>query len=330
MAVSSPTAIASTHDPVRLSGVDYLGDLPTLVAVEEGIFQRHGLAIEVDRRASGRQNIQALRTQETDIALMAPAPLVLELLASPNTGADNDLLILASLVYSSRLNHVVTPRNSGILVPEDLAGRRIGLMAGTNAEFLWWLFTALHGIDPDEVRVIDLPVSTLPGALVEGDIDAAILWEPWTSRLESRLSHDDLTFLPGSDIYTENWILVTTRGVLQQRPDTAHRLLSAYQEAIRIIDTDPKGALTMYTEAVGLDTLHALHDPYLPLFGLSLDWTLLASLQQLVQWARDTDKPIADPGPSILSWIDAGPLQQLLPGAASIPIRDTPPEAPSP
>ncbi|GHE20353.1 ABC transporter substrate-binding protein [Halomonas urumqiensis] len=330
LALGASCAHASTHDPVRLFSVAYLGDLPTLIALDEGSFQRQGLDVVFERRQSGKQTIQALRAGETDIALMAPTPLVLDLLETPHTGGAEDPLVIASLVYSSRLNHVVALRRHDIRTPTDLADKRVGLMAGTNAEFLWWLFTALHRIDPEEVRVIDLPASSLPQALLEGDIDAAVLWEPWTSRVETMLPQDGLTFLPGSNIYTENWILVASRGVLQRRPETIQRLLSAYQQAIDAIDADPKGALATYAESIELDTLHALHDDDLPLFGLSLDWSLLASLQQLVQWAEDTGKPITEPQPGILSWIDARPLQTLLPAAVSLPMGAAPPEVSSP
>lgn len=32
--------LANIHDPIRLSGVDFLGDLPTLIAIEQEIFLR--------------------------------------------------------------------------------------------------------------------------------------------------------------------------------------------------------------------------------------------------------------------------------------------------
>jgi ABC-type nitrate/sulfonate/bicarbonate transport system substrate-binding protein len=297
--------------------------LPTLVATEGDIFRAHGLEVTVNRRHSGKQNLEALRAGETDIALMAPTPLVLDLLKNPHTGEATDPLIIASLVYSSRLNHVVAFRSNDIREPTDLTGGRVGLMAGTHAEFLWWLYTALHGIDPDKVRIIDLPVSSLPEALIEGDIDAAVLWEPWSSRLKARLPDGDVTFLPGSDVYIERWLLVTTRELLAQRPETVRNLLAAYQAAITRLDTDPQASLVLYSEDVGLDTERAIHDPGLPLFGLSLDWALLATLQQTIAWARDSDKPIADTATEILSWIDTGPLQDILPGAVSIPARRT-------
>lgn len=312
------TATGSTHGPIRLSGVAYLGDLPTLVAVEQGMFQCHGLEIETTRRASGKQNLQALRNGEADIALMATTPLVLDLLKRPPRGAASDPLIIATLVYSSRLNHVVTLDSNDITTPSDLAGRRIGLMKGTNAEFLWWLFSALHRIDTGTGSVIDMPVAQLPEALVTRDIDAAVIWEPWTSRLKDRLG-SELILLPGSDIYIEHWVLVTTRGLLQQHPDDIRDILATYRDAIAFIEASPDQAFDLYSEHAGLEAKGALRGQDLPLFGLSLDWSLLTALMETVHWAHESaDVKLGRP-PNPLSWIEPGPLREIMPFAVGLP-----------
>lgn len=64
---------------------------------------------------------------------MGLTPLVLDLLENPPTDAATDPVIIASLAYSSNLNHVVTLDGKGIARPLDLSGRRIGLTAGTKA-----------------------------------------------------------------------------------------------------------------------------------------------------------------------------------------------------
>ncbi|APX92010.1 hypothetical protein BWR19_03070 [Halomonas sp. 1513] len=304
---------------MRLSGVNYLGDLPTLVAMKEGLFQAHGLDITVNHSASGKQNLRALRNGETDLALMATTPLVLDLLEAPHTGEATDPLILASLVYSSRLNHVVALADGGIQRPEDLTNRRIGLMAGTNAEFLWWLFTSVHHIDADTVSVVDLPVEALPDALVAGNIDAAVLWEPWTSRLSHRVN-GELTLLPGSDIYIENWVLVSTRKLVEQRPDALRRLLSAYKESIALIEASPDRAMATYIDHAGLEAPVTLTGRDLPLFGLSLNWSLLTALMETSQWANETTEVSIDEPPNPLSWIAPGPLHDIMPLAIGIPL----------
>lgn len=129
------TGQAADAASVRLAGVDYLGDLPTVIAHDEGLFARHGLDVEVEFNGSGRDNLERLRAGTTDFALMALTPIVLDRLADPSPGQADDPVILASLVHSTRLNHVVVPASGPVEHPADLRGRRVGLRKGTNSEF---------------------------------------------------------------------------------------------------------------------------------------------------------------------------------------------------
>jgi len=55
------------------------------------------------------------------------------------------------------------------------------------------------------------------------------------------------------------------------------------------------------------------------LFGLSLNWALVANLQQQVEWARDTGQTIPAGEVDVLSWIERAPLAQVAPAAIGIP-----------
>lgn len=312
------TADEKAKAPIRLFGVDYLGDLPTLVAAEQGLFRNHGLDIQVQYSTSDKWNIKALRDGDADIALMATTPLVLDLLEMPPSGEGGDLLIIASMVYSSRLNHVVTLDAYGIEAPSGLAGRRIGLMKGTHADFLWWLFAALNRIEAETVSVIDIPVEELSESLISRDIDAAILWEPWISRLKGRLS-DDPILLPGKDAYLEHWLLVTTRGLLQTHPDSIRALLSAYRDAIAVIETSPEQAVDLYVGHAGFEAQGLTISQTLPVFGMSLNWSLLTALIETTHWARESARVEIYQTPNPLSWIESGPLREILPLAVGIP-----------
>ncbi len=45
---------AADSRPIRLAGVDYLGDLPTVIARNDGLFARHGLDVDVRFQSSGK------------------------------------------------------------------------------------------------------------------------------------------------------------------------------------------------------------------------------------------------------------------------------------
>ncbi|MDN3517241.1 ABC transporter substrate-binding protein [Aquisalimonas lutea] len=317
--IAGSAAIANDlGEEVRVAGVSYLGDLPTVIADRRAFFDTEGPTISVAYSASGRENLARLRDGETDFALMALTPLTLDFIADKTPGQPDDPVILASLVHSTRLNQVVTLDGSGIRNPEDLRGRRVGLMRGTNAEFIWWLFATYHQIGPDDAVLSDQPTSALADALVEGDIDAAVLWEPWTSRLRERVG-EGVRVLPGSNLYTAKWVLVTQRRTVNENSDLVQALLAGYQKAIAFIINEPNVALRAYGRHTGQETRY-VEDQWQALdFHLNLNWTVIATIQQQLDWARSAGYEMANPEVRVRDLIEAGPLRSLAPGAVGVP-----------
>jgi ABC-type nitrate/sulfonate/bicarbonate transport system substrate-binding protein len=310
----------ASESPVRLAGVVYLGDLPTLIADERGLFERAGVDAAVTYGRSGKENLARLRAGDVDFALMALTPAVLDLLGDSSPGGREDPVIMASLVHSGLLNKVVTLRRSELDRMEELAGRRVGLMAGTNAEVAWWIFSAYHGFAPDAVEVLDLPVDALTDALLAGTVDAAVLWEPWASRLASRVP-DGINVLAGSDLYVAKWILVTRRGTVAARPALCRALLRAYQEAIGHIQRHPVDALRTYARKLAVDAAPLAPESAaaVPFYALNLDWSLVSSLQQQLAWARAAGYERDASARSVMQLIAPGPLKAVDRSAVTIP-----------
>jgi len=303
----------------RLLGAHYLGDIPTRVAEQQGMFRRHGLDIEIAYGASGRDNLAALREGRVDFALMAETPLVLNLATTADGPRSSDPVILANLAHSNHLNQVVTLAGNGIDRPSDLRGHRVAMAGRTSSAYLWYLFAAYHGFDSRDVTRIDLQPSRLGDALIEGRADAAVLWEPWTSRLRIRLG-ERLRVLPGSDLYTAKWLLVTRRAVSDERPALCRAVLAAYRDAIDWIGRHRDLALALFLADAGVGR-EALADGWdTVLFDLNLDWTLLAGLQQQLDWAVGSGRLPAQSYPDLLSLIDARPLEDLAPELVRIPL----------
>lgn len=312
-------AAAAAAQPVRIAGVIYLGDLPTVVAEHEGLFARHGLQAQITLSHSGRDNLRRLRAGEVDFALMALTPVVLDRLADPTPDGPDDPVILASLVHSTRLNDVVTLAQRGISAPIELAGARIGLARGTNAEFVWWLFAHLHGLDPAGSVIVDLPVAGIPAALEAGTIDAAVVWQPWTARLQLRHAAALIRF-PGANIYTAKWVLATRRGFARENPATVRSVLASYRDAIEHIERQPGQALDRYAAHIGLED-GLLHGARQALdYDLNLDWSLIATFQEQLDWARWAGYPESGAEVKILGAIEAEPLRTLFPGAVGLPV----------
>lgn len=307
----APWCLADDARVPRLLGVEYLGDLPTLVADERGYFRAADAQVRVEYTDSGRRNLERLRAGTAEIALMAKTPLVIDALRDPTPGHANDPVILGNLVHSHRLNELVSLERGPVDEPGDLAGRRLGLMKGTNAEFFWWLFAHVHGLDADRVEVVDRPIAALPGALAAGRVDAAVLWAPWISRA-AQAAEGGLRVLPGSGVYTAHWLIVARRAWANEHGARVRALLRGYSRAIDWIDSHRDQALRLYARRmdvarVGVERNRARLD-----YALNLDWALLNGLRLQLQWARAAGYARANAAaPGVLELVESGPLRRL-------------------
>lgn len=312
------SADTNTGRAVRIAGVVYLGDLPTVVAEHDGLFAANGVDAEVAFNDSGRYNLARLRAGETDFAMMALTPLVLDRMTDATEGDADDPVILGSLVHSTRLNDVVALAGNGVETPADLAGRRIGLAKGTNAEFVWWLFAHFHGLDPQATELVDRAITDIPQALARGEVDAAVVWQPWSSRLEQEFG-DRLLNFEGANVYTAKWLLVTTRGLVEERPGLARRVLMAYRDSIDTIERDPAHAIAVYSRRAGIPAEIMRRQWDAMDYDLNLDWSLVASFQEQLDWARRTGYPVAGGEISVVSLIAARPLRTVFPTGVGLP-----------
>lgn len=312
LAVLVNAPLAATAEVLRLRGVEYLGDLPTLVADARGYFD--GIAVRVDYGASGKANLASLRAGEVDLTVMAMTPLVVDRLRDATPGGDDDPVVLANLAYSTKINHVVT------LAPADAwPPARVGLARGTNAEFLWSLFAAYHGLDPGEVASVDLPIARLGDALADGTVAAAVVWEPWTSRLRARFG-DDLRVVSGSTAYTTRWLLVTRREVVRDCEHRCRDLIAAYRRAERAIEADPTAARALFAERWDVPAAVMDELPRLPIYDVTLDWTVFTSFRQQVAWARRAGYARTDGPVSIFTVLAPEPLAAVAPQAVLLPL----------
>lgn len=305
--------------PVRVAGALEVADLPTLVAESKGLFARHGLNAEVTLGAHDAQRLARLRAGEVDFALMSLTALVRDLSADANPGGQEDPVILAGLIHSTDIDRVVFHRARAISEPSDLSGRQVALPPGNDAEFIWWQFSTFHDLAPDVGLLHQHSVEETVDLLAAGAIAAAVLREPWITRLRMRLD-EALGQFPVSPFYTAKWVLVTSRRTAREQRDLCSAMLAAYRDAIESISQDRGGTGALYAERVGLSTAVLADDwrRWALEYHLSIDWSLFAALQQRADWAA-ADHAHAAPRIDITALIADSILRDLLPGAVGIP-----------
>lgn len=317
-ATESQTRKKQTNEQqARLAASSWIVDAPTKMAAGNGWFN------ESDRRnqnavpevvlvhaASGQEAVQLLLDDEAEFALAASTPVAKQLV-SGYRHFDDQLLVLASIGLSTRSHYVLVNATSDIEHPQDMAGKTIGVMKGSSAHYGWAIFTRFYGLE-DKVKLVDYHVSEAGEALADGELDAAVIWEPWGSQARERLGNNVRKFSL-RPLYSVNWLLVTKKSVIDSHPDLAKRILKGYLKAEHLMHDSLTGSLQWHANAIGLSV-----DKLVPLsvdiaWHLGIDWGTLTNMTSQMQWLLSLPEFQQNTLPDPVSYIYATPLMQVAP-----------------
>jgi len=222
---SRPLVVASVRQPATAL---------LFLAGPAGCFTAERLAIEERPHDLGRDALGSLREGSADVAVAYETPLARAALA------DGRLRVLTRLHTSTRNTRVVARGAAGIGGFSDLAGKRLAFARGTNADFFAVLALGIGGVSPGSATLVDLPPPRSVAALARGEVDAAVLSDPFAAEAEEALGQGARTLR--TPLYAEASLLITREDVVASRRGQLVALLRALACAERRAGEDPARA----------------------------------------------------------------------------------------
>ena len=150
---------------------------------------------------------------------------------------------------------IVARKSAGVTSLEDLKGKRIATIPNTSSAYFLHNMLKSVGLSEADVEIVRiLPLSDMPKALVNGDVDAVTIWEPEIENAAHAIGDDAVEF-DGRHIYRELFNLNTTAGNLAdpQKRARIKQFVKSIVEATELIHEDPSLALPLVHEATGYD-----------------------------------------------------------------------------
>lgn len=313
--------MAEAAEVIRIAGSSWIADAPTKVADALGLFNAGNARPVVrvdDDYHSGKAALDSLIAGQSEFALAASTPVARALMQEAGTGVERSALAVLGAVALSNRTHVIVANGArGIDEPDDLVGRRVGLLLGTSAHFGWHLFVQYQGLDPTRIELVDIEPVDQPAALERGAIDAAATWEPWAGRVRDVLG-DDARQFSIRHLHAVAWLLVTRTEVLARFPGSAERVLTAYRDAIRVINEEPYRAAALLDYPVVAGSASPL-EAHGIIWGLWLDWGVVADLEAQFEWLGQWQEAATLSKPSIRGFLHARPLSTVWPAGIGLP-----------
>jgi taurine transport system substrate-binding protein len=152
---------------------------PWKVAIVDGAFEEAtGYEINWQKFDSGAKVINAMASGDVHIALAGSSPIA----AGVSRNLPIELFWITENINNAEA--MVVRNGSGIVAPQDLVGKKIGVPFVSTTHFHTLFALEQFGIDPDKVELLNMQPNAIAAAWQRGDIDAAFVWDPALSRIK--------------------------------------------------------------------------------------------------------------------------------------------------
>jgi sulfonate transport system substrate-binding protein len=181
---------------------------------------------------------------QQDIGFLGDTPAIIGKAA----GIDTRIIGLTSTGPKSLA--VIVPAKSGIRSPKDLKGKKVAVVKGSYAHHLLVLVLEKGGLTTNDIELINLSQADIATAIINGNIDAAAVWEPLISKLETQGAVRVLA--DGTGIKKGELVIIATDAFVSKHREQTKALLRAYQRGAKFIKSNPKEAAQLIAADVNL------------------------------------------------------------------------------
>ncbi len=279
-----------------------------LVAADRGFFREEGLDVRVAMFSSGREALQALLAGQAQIQSVSETPVV-------HAIVQGNVVAVVATVARHQEAKLIVRKDRGILKPEDLRGKRIATLPGTNSDYFMYKFLAAHGLTPADLKVTNMSPPEMVAAYANGDIDGYFAWEPHIQFGLAAVPQSRV-FYPGA-LY-RGWMTVNMDPTYARaHPDIVRKIVRALIKAEGFVRAHKRQSLRLVARRLGMDddVLRQVWDQNQ--YRVELDASLVGEMSEIGRWSLQlskSDKPL----PNFRQFIYAEPLRRERPASVSL------------
>lgn len=220
---------------LRLGYLNVMDDAQTILAWRAGLYEKHGLDVEMTMFSSGTELIKQIVGGQLDAGVLGFTNALTWL----DKGADLKVVGGAQMGFHS----VLVKQDSGIQTVADLKGKSLASQTqGSTADVvLNGVVLKDAGLTREDLAMQYVSPSVAIQSLAAGQVDSAFVFEPYSSLA--------LATMPVEMIYEigEVWpfpcmVVIASGDLVQNNRDAMYRMLDAQKEAIEMLENDPATA----------------------------------------------------------------------------------------
>lgn len=225
------------------------GNSPFFYAQDTGLFDKYALPIELISFSDNRQKIEYWKSDKIDI-LNVTVDTALRLLKE-NPGAE----IIAGLNISHGGDALISREKVDSV--KKIKGKVIALEKGEISEFFLKYVLFQNKLSTRDVVIKDMRGDEIGAALINGSVDAAVLWEPWLSKAVELSQSHVIASSKEFPVFAD--VLIAKKDFIKEHKEKIDILKNIWKESIGNFSKDPIGFIRLVAPMVGLGSQELGH-----------------------------------------------------------------------
>ncbi|MFB9947967.1 ABC transporter substrate-binding protein [Rhizobium puerariae] len=203
---------------------------PFYLALERGIFKKHGLDVQFLKFSNGGEAVDAVVAGQAQLSGAAEQTTMIRMAR----GAD----LRPTVIYEESGSYIKLVTKPDIADVKQI--KTFGVVKGSVSEYSASLAMSKFGVDPSTVKIVPAGPPELPALLARGDIDGYFAWEPWPS---IGIRQGGKALLTSGDVgYAYTMWLTASGAWLDKNMGTAKSVVAALTEVNAQITAEPDKA----------------------------------------------------------------------------------------
>ena len=258
-------------DSLKIGSLPRIFDLIAYVAQQEGLFEQHGINVEIIPFRSEIEMNSSLLSGELD-------GIINDTFLAVNLNKQEKTSKLVGACVMPRMVEIVASSGSGIIGPAELKGQEIAVSTSTIMEYALDRLLMTNGVDSKEIVKVNVPSMPLRlETLVQGKVPAAILTPPLS----------DMAVLSGGRVIINDMEepfagpgLIFSLDALKNKSDAISQCIQAWQQAVELINANPEKYQGLLNEVARVPESVSLDVPAFP----KLELPSVAAVESVVDW----------------------------------------------
>jgi NitT/TauT family transport system substrate-binding protein len=280
------------------------------IADDQRFFSRNGLNVTLKDYSTGASSLNALSTHEVNFSLSSEYAFITQVFL----GADIRQIVT---IDKAENEYLIGRKDKGISNISDLKGKKIGVLRNGAAEFYLGRYLNLHGINLDEVTIVNEQFAQSVISMNDGTIDATLLPEPHANIIQNNLG-DNAVSWPAQSGQMLFMTISCTRDTINKNPELITRLLRSLYQAEQFALAHPNEAKAIVEKKMKYDPAYMEKIWPEHRFTLSLDQSLILAMEDETRWMMKNNLTDKNVMPNYLEYIYTDGLRTVNPASANI------------